>query len=123
MKIISGALLFACVTFVAVSAEAQGLPEGEGKAAIEQSCNLCHGLNYITQSSRSEADWRNVVSDMVSRGAPLTKEEFDQVLTYLATHFGPKNTQGAETQTRGKAASASWITKLLARPFPDGPLH
>jgi len=90
--------------FLGAPAQAQGLPEGEGKAAIEQSCNLCHGLNYITQSSRTEAEWRNVVSDMVARGAPLTKEEFEQVLRYLATHYGPRNTQGAATQTEGRSA-------------------
>jgi mono/diheme cytochrome c family protein len=90
-KFISAGLLFAWIVFVGVPAEAQGLPDGDGKAAIEGSCNLCHGLNYITQSSRTATEWRNVVSDMVSRGAPLTKDEFEQVLTYLATHFGPQN--------------------------------
>lgn len=79
------------VAFGGIAARAQGLPDGEGKAAIEASCTLCHGLGYITQSSRSAAEWRNLVSDMVSRGAPLTKDEFETVLQYLATHFGPKS--------------------------------
>ena len=92
-KFISTGLLFGWIVFLGVPAEAQGLPEGDGKAAIESSCNLCHGLNYITQSSRTATEWRNVVSDMVSRGAPLTKDEFEQVLRYLETHFGPQNAQ------------------------------
>ena len=70
-------------------ASAQGLPEGEGKAAIQESCTLCHGLGYILQSGRSAEDWRDLVSDMVSRGAPLTKDEFEKVLRYLAANFGP----------------------------------
>ena len=88
-------LLAGWLAFEGTSAQAQGLPEGEGKAAIEASCNLCHGLAYITSSSRSATEWRNLVSDMVSRGAPLTKDEFEKVLQYLATHFGPKDASGS----------------------------
>jgi len=32
---------------------------------------------------------------MVSRGAPLTKDEFEKVLQYLATHFGPNKDAGS----------------------------
>jgi mono/diheme cytochrome c family protein len=121
-KILSAAVLFAFIVFTQPPAQAQGLPDGEGKAAIEQSCNLCHGLNYITQSGRGAEEWRNLVSDMVSRGAPLTKEEFEQVVKYLATHFGSKSPQAAAPQNQEKAASASWIRKLLEHRFPDGPM-
>ena len=76
------------------AAQAQALPDGEGKEAIQASCNLCHGLNYITRAGRSAEEWRNLVSDMVSRGAPLTKDEFEQVLRYLAAHFGPGYASG-----------------------------
>ena len=94
-KFLLAGLLTGWVALGGVAAQAQGLPEGEGKAAIESSCNLCHGLGYITQSSRGAAEWRNLVSDMVSRGAPLTKDEFETVLKYLATHFGPKEGSGS----------------------------
>jgi virginiamycin B lyase len=90
-KILFAGLLVGWWALGGTAAQAQGLPDGEGKEAIQASCNLCHGLNYITQSSRSAAEWRNLVSDMVSRGAPLTKDEFETVLQYLATHFGPKS--------------------------------
>jgi len=94
-KCLLAGLLVGWVALGGIAAQAQGLPEGEGKAAIEASCNLCHGLGYITQSSRSAAEWRNLVSDMVSRGAPLTKDEFEKVLQYLATHFGPNKDAGS----------------------------
>jgi len=94
-KLFSIGLVAAWLVFGGISAPAQGLPEGEGKEAVEASCNLCHGLNYITREGRTEAEWRNVVSDMVSRGAPLTIEEFDQVLRYLETHFGSGNATGS----------------------------
>ena len=90
-KFLSAGLLSGWLALGGITAAAQGLPEGEAKAAIEASCTLCHGLGYITQSSRTATEWRNLVSDMVSRGAPLTKDEFEKVLQYLATHFGPKS--------------------------------
>ena len=94
-KLLFAGLLLGWVALGGIAAQAQGLPEGEGKAVIEASCNLCHGLGYITQSNRSATEWRNLVSDMVSRGAPLTKDEFEKVLQYLATHFGPKDAAGS----------------------------
>ena len=94
-RILSAGLLLGWLVLGGIAAQSQGLPEGEGREAIQASCNLCHGLNYITQSSRSETEWRNVVSDMVSRGAPLTKDEFEEVLRYLATYFGPGNATGS----------------------------
>jgi len=95
MKILTAGLLLGWLALGGISAQAQGLPEGEGKEAIQASCNLCHALNYITQSNRDAREWRNLVSDMVSRGAPLTKDEFEKVLQYLATHFGPKSAAAA----------------------------
>ncbi len=114
MKVISTGLLFALILILIarVPAEAQGLPDGPGKAAIEQSCSLCHGLNYITQSSRTASEWRNLVSDMVSRGAPLTLEEFEMVLQYLPTHFGPRNAAGAASVNANRATARELETAL-----------
>lgn len=94
-KLFCGGLVAAWLVLGGISAQAQGLPDGEGKEAIESACNLCHGLNYITREGRTATEWRNVVSDMVSRGAPLTIEEFDQMLRYLETHFGAGNATGS----------------------------
>lgn len=94
-KFMFAGLVLGWFAFGGMAAQAQGLPDGEGKEAIQASCNLCHGLNYITREGRSATEWRNLVSDMVSRGAPLTKDEFEQVLRYLATHFGPGNASGS----------------------------
>ena len=97
----------ACGSFPAWS---QGLPDGPGKEAIESSCTLCHGLSYITQSNKSLSGWRDIVSDMMARGAPLTKEEFEAVLPYLATHFGPKES----SKVNANKASAKELETALA---------
>ena len=114
-KHLSALLFFAWLAGGTVIARAQGLPEGPGKEAIEASCTLCHGLTYITQSSKSLSGWRDIVSDMVGRGAPLTKEEFEAVLPYLATHFGPKEL----SKVNVNKASAKELETALALSTPE----
>ena len=64
-------------------------PEGQGKEIIETVCSQCHGLNNISDASRTKEEWESVVSDMVARGAPLLIDEIETVANYLAEHFGP----------------------------------
>jgi len=111
-KLLSALILFGWLAGWSLPAGAQALPEGPAKAVLEASCTLCHGLSYITQSSRSASDWREIVSDMVSRGAPLTLEEFEQVLQYLPTHFGPKNPAGSSPVNVNRATAKELETAL-----------
>src|SRR5205085_2488208 len=41
--------------------------------------------------------WRHHVYDMVLRGAQLTSNEADTVVSYLTTSFGPGQAMGAES--------------------------
>ena len=63
------------------------LPDGEGRDIVEDVCNSCHGLNNITDSGRSKAQWQRVVSQMLILGAPLAEYEVDIVVDYLAKNF------------------------------------
>jgi mono/diheme cytochrome c family protein len=72
---------------------AQGLPEGEGKALVEQRCSVCHGLGVITGNRLSAAEWDAVVGSMIGNGAQLSDAEREVVVAYLATHFGKEATQ------------------------------
>ena len=83
---LAGALL---VVGAARAAGSQAsLPEGKGKDLVETVCTQCHGLSNVTNSRFSKADWKMVVGDMISRGAPLTEEETATAVVYLAEHFG-----------------------------------
>ena len=64
-------------------------PEGQGKEIVAMVCGQCHGLNNISDASRTKEEWESVVSDMVARGAPLLLDEIETVTNYLAEHFGP----------------------------------
>jgi hypothetical protein len=42
----------------------------------------------MTDSNRTSEQWRSVVSQMMTQGAPLQDYEVDTVVDYLAKNFG-----------------------------------
>lgn len=72
----------------ALACHAQSLPEGPGRAAFQRICSSCHSVNTATSQRLTHSGWQNVVSDMVSRGAQGTQDEFDEIVSYLTKNFG-----------------------------------
>ncbi len=96
--------------FPRLSLSAQSpLPEGEGKEIVETVCAQCHGLSTVTNARYPLDEWRNVVYDMVSEGAPLLDDEVETVAQYLAKHFGPESSSGNSSKTTGKASAKETI--------------
>jgi mono/diheme cytochrome c family protein len=65
------------------------LPPGDGHDVVASTCTTCHGLNTVLQLRESADGWRSLVDYMVLHGAPLTTDQEDQAVKYLATNFGP----------------------------------
>jgi mono/diheme cytochrome c family protein len=65
------------------------LPAGDGRQILVQTCTLCHGLGTVLQLRQSSDGWRSIVDYMVLHGAPLTPQESDKLIGYLAENFGP----------------------------------
>ena len=55
----------------------------------------------------TEDEWGEEVDKMVSRGAILSDDETDQVITYLSTHYGPNDSKSGQTATQGPAGQPS----------------
>ena len=66
------------------------MPEGPGKAETVAACSGCHGLGQIVGEHRSAEDWSTTVTSMINNGAPVDDSDFDKVVHYLATNFGPQ---------------------------------
>src|SRR5271154_750137 len=94
-------ILIALLSF-ALSGRAQTLPNGPGKAEFQRICGSCHSVMIATTQRMSQAQWTSVVNDMVSRGAQGSQQDLDNVVTYLATHFG----QGAPPAASAMPAAA-----------------
>jgi len=75
---------------LALSASAQDLPEGPGKAVFERMCTQCHGIEGVVRARMTKDRWTSTVDDMVSRGAKGTDEEVETVINYLSSNFGRK---------------------------------
>jgi hypothetical protein len=70
--------------------EAKGtpLPEGQGKAALQRICSGCHPPGIVARRHETKERWAQIVTDMVNKGANGSDDEFNDVIEYLAAHFG-----------------------------------
>jgi mono/diheme cytochrome c family protein len=65
---------------------AQMLPDSEGKGLILGNCVQCHSIRYVTEIRKDAGGWRRTVTDMIARGAQITKEEAEIIVQYLGEH-------------------------------------
>lgn len=84
--------LGALVALTAAFANAQGLPDNEGRALYERVCGACHGADIVIGSSNSKDGWTELVDAMKDRGAEMTDAERTTIIEYLLRNFGPKPT-------------------------------
>jgi virginiamycin B lyase len=83
MTIIRGVTSLAALA-IAAAAQAQGLPDGDGKKLVEAYCQECHDLSTVTRSGYSREAWKNNVHMMLNVGAKVPAGEVDAVVDYLA---------------------------------------
>lgn len=82
----------------ALAQDAMPLPDDEGKALVVEVCSGCHDTGKIVAAGQqSAANWRDIVLNMVSRGAQIFPDEVDVIVDYLAGHFGPQGGKAAPT--------------------------
>jgi hypothetical protein len=69
------------------------LKNAPGRAAVENSCNGCHSLDYIRINApfMNRQTWTAEVTKMVNAfGAPVPKNEADAIVDYLSANYGEK---------------------------------
>jgi glucose dehydrogenase len=60
------------------------LPAGEAKALVQKTCAAgCHSIDVVTSQRMTEAEWTDVVRNMVARGARATDAEAKAIVDYL----------------------------------------
>jgi virginiamycin B lyase len=109
------------------------LPEGEGKAIVEQKCSQCHFLHRLTQMRWTHDNWVQKVAWMRERiherpGAQdLTEQEQKIVVDYLAKNFSnttPKpDPNGRLSRTLLQGEAARYVAVDYAVPNSDAALH
>ena len=64
-------------------------PLEKGKELVENVCILCHELDRVKAQRYSRDQWAGEIKGMLAEGAPVTGEEFDLIVSYLASAYGP----------------------------------
>jgi mono/diheme cytochrome c family protein len=62
---------------------AQSAPVDPGLALIQTRCVFCHDAAFVLQARRPVQAWRDLINEMVSRGAQVSDAEADQIQAYL----------------------------------------
>ena len=87
------------------------LPPGPGRELVAKICSGCHDFGTFTQNRFTKEKWRSTVDKMVARGAEGSDEELEQVVNYLAAHFGP---DAPSEKLNANRATAAELAKTLA---------
>jgi mono/diheme cytochrome c family protein len=82
------------------------LPDGPHKETTLKLCGTCHSATIVLGRGMTREQWGEMVSNMISKGAKGTPEEFNQVVDYLATAL-PVKGAGASTATRKPSGGLS----------------
>lgn len=85
------------------------IPAGAGKDATVKYCSDCHSIEQAVSLRQGTEEWKATVEKMVGMGAKIPDNSYEEVLGYLAKHFGAD----APLPIRVNKASAVDLESLL----------
>lgn len=62
-------------------------PDGPGRDTVFLVCVQCHTPTRISDAKLTADDWEFIVYDMIGRGAPVYKDDIEDVTKYLVDNF------------------------------------
>jgi len=99
-------LLLACLAPWCASGQSPAqLPDAPNRETVQRICSACHPAQIVLGRGMTREQWGGIVSNMISRGAKGSDEEFAQVVDYLAQNLPP-----------GKEATATVAKTKTVRP-------
>ena len=82
-------LLTACGGSEAPATTAPALPATvDGAALLETRCSTCHSVSKATGETHTQAEWDQIVSQMIQKGAKLDDVEKAALVEYLTATYG-----------------------------------
>lgn len=59
-------------------------PDQDTRALIVDRCSECHSVDLVFEADyTTEAEWSDVIDEMVDRGADVNQEEKEEMIDYL----------------------------------------
>jgi mono/diheme cytochrome c family protein len=97
------------------------LPAGQGRDLISTTCAQCHSLQPILNQRDGLAGWKNIVEEMILRGAELTPQESETAVAYLFSNLGPgKPMQTGPLPPKTPLAASPTLTTSASITLPSG---
>jgi competence protein ComEA len=75
------------LTAAAIPSNAEGLPDGPGKALVEAICSECHTTERIAVQQLTKSQWADKVLEMLQEAPDVKQSERDAIVEYLAKSF------------------------------------
>ena len=91
---VSAALAVAAAAAAAAGEESLTLHEGSARDLTAGRCAICHSLDYIPNNApvMDRTGWQKTIQKMRERfGAPISDQEAQQILDYLAGNYAGKS--------------------------------
>jgi hypothetical protein len=85
-------LVFLLAALPPAGTQFKQLPQGNGRAAVENACYACHSADIVVQQRLTEKQWTATVEKMIRWGAAVPEPDKPLVIGYLSKQFGPGNT-------------------------------
>ena len=79
--------------WLAAGAAAADQKKDKARELFEDICSYCHSLHKVDGKELTRKEWSGLIKGMISEGAPVTDEEFDLIVDYLAAHYGKKDSE------------------------------
>lgn len=74
-----------------------------GETILQGKCTICHDLEKVQNSRKSESEWSATIDRMVSKGTQVSAEEKEVLVKFLTQNYGPSG----ETDRIAAAATVS----------------
>jgi mono/diheme cytochrome c family protein len=91
-------LLLVCFALSSASGQPPGLqlPDAPNRETVQRICSSCHPAQIVLGRGMTREQWGGIVSNMISRGAKGSDDEFAQVVDYLAQNLPPGKEAGTQ---------------------------
>jgi mono/diheme cytochrome c family protein len=77
------------------------LPEGPGKAAVQESCTQCHDIGTAIGQKRTPDEWADILDRMGGFGLTLSDAKRTEIQDYLNANLGSAPASPAQPPSGG----------------------
>jgi mono/diheme cytochrome c family protein len=85
---LAGTFLAACGSSTSATTSANGGGSSQaGQTLMQTRCIRCHSISRVISAHHTAAEWKLTVDRMISKGAQLSPQEEQTLITYLAQNY------------------------------------